>query len=443
MLDAIVVGGGISGMVAADRLRAAGRSVVVLEARDRVGGRTCTVDLLGHPVDVGGQWIGPTQKRAHALARRLGLTTYEQHHRGAKVVRLGGHVATYRGLLPCTAWTGGTADDPRIGPRQLLALARALAHIELAALRLPVGDPWDARRAAAHDALSVEDWLGRHVADPVARRILGWGVNAVFACEPRDLSVLYLLHYARSAGGFQPLLEIRGGAQQTKLRGGAQQYAKRLAEGLDVRLQWPVRAIVQDERGVTVRGERGELRAGRVILAVPPPLAHAIDFASPLPPGRAAMHAKMPMGSVLKWIVAYRAPFWRARGLSGEAVGDGRFVRAAFDACAPDGSLNALVGFVFGDDLEGLKAMDEAGRRNAIVEDLAAFFGPEARDAIGYVDRDWTAEPWSAGCYVGVAPPGLLPPRGDGERRGETTDRGAARARARSGGERRDVGRAS
>ncbi|MCA9611762.1 MAG: FAD-dependent oxidoreductase [Sandaracinus sp.] len=408
MLDAIVVGGGISGAVAAGRLRTAGRSVVLLEARDRLGGRTCTVDLLGHAVDVGGQWIGPTQKRAHALARRLGIATYEQHHRGAKVVRLGAHTATYRGLLPRTAWNGGTVDDPRIGPRQLLSLGRALAHIELAALRLPVGDPWDARHAAKHDALSVEEWLTRHVGDPVARRVLAWGVNAVFACEPRDLSFLYLLHYARSAGGFQPLLEIRGGAQQTKLHGGTQQYAKRLGEGLDVRLDWPVRAIVQDERGVTVRGERGELRAGRVVLAVPPPLAHAIDFAVPLPAGRAAMHAKMPMGSALKWIVAYRTPFWRERGLSGEAVGDGRFVRAAFDACAPDGSFHALVGFVFGDDLAGLKARDEAGRRAAIVEDLASFFGPEARDAIGYVDRDWTSETWSAGCYVGVAPPGLL-----------------------------------
>ncbi|MCB9599084.1 MAG: FAD-dependent oxidoreductase [Sandaracinus sp.] len=161
---------------------------MLLEARDRLGGRTCTVDLLGHAVDVGGQWIGPTQKRAHALARRLGIATYEQHHRGAKVVRLGAHTATYRGLLPRTAWNGGTVDDPRIGPRQLLSLGRALAHIELAALRLPVGDPWDARHAAKHDALSVEEWLTRHVGDPVARRVLAWGVNAVFACEPRDLS---------------------------------------------------------------------------------------------------------------------------------------------------------------------------------------------------------------------------------------------------------------
>ncbi len=396
--DVVVVGAGISGLVAARDLTRRGRRALVLEARDRVGGRTLSVPLGADTVDLGGQWIGPTQDRVRRLAQDLGVATFPQHHQGRKVLALGGRVATYEGLIP------------KASILSLLEAQLAIRRTDALARRVPLDRPHETEDAAALDSITVETWKRGRLFTGAARGLIDIAVRAIFAAEPRDLSFLYFLFYLASGGGLERMARIADGAQQERFVGGAQEVSKRMAAALGarVRLEAPVQAIEQDERGVTVRSARGAHRARFAILALAPALAGRIAYAPPLPAARDALTQRVPMGSVIKWVAGYDRAFWRERGLSGEAICDVGPVGAAFDDTSQDGRQPALVGFILGDAARAWSGRPPEERRAAVLESLARFFGPEAARPTAYVDRDWPADPWSRGCYVGYMPPGVL-----------------------------------
>jgi monoamine oxidase len=399
--DVIVVGAGLSGLVAARALARAGRRVRVLEARDRVGGRTLSSEEHGQIVDLGGQWIGDRHDRLRALAAELGVETFAQHAAGKKVLdRGGGKLRTFTGLLP------------KIGLFGVADLGLALLRLERLARRVSLEDPLATPRAAELDARSLADWIERRVRTRAARDLVGLAAQMIFAAEPRELSLLYFLLYARSGDGLQRLAEIERGAQERRFVTGAQSICARLAGELDGRiaLEHATHAIEQDASGVVVRTAAEAFRARRAILALPPAMLRRIAFTPALPLARAQLHARMPMGSVIKCIASYDRPFWREAGYSGEAFSTTGLVRATFDDCSPSGDHAALVAFVVGDAAKQLsrRCASSAERRAAIVAELARLHGPAAAAPASYVDKDWVADEWSGGCYVGVMPPGLL-----------------------------------
>jgi monoamine oxidase len=398
--DVVVVGAGLSGLTAATRLATGSRKVLVLEARDRVGGRTYTVPFDGTQIDLGGQWLGPTQDRAYALAHELGIRTFPQYLRGQRLLDVGGGgPRAYRGTIPPLR-LHETADS-----------GLTIARLELLSRLVPLEAPWRRSMFSRRwDSLTVEKWLAEAAFTDGARQMAAIAAQMILCAEPREVSFLYFLFYLRSGGGLMRLAEVQNGAQQDRIEGGAQQFSEKLAARLGdrVRLSSPVRKITQTTDGVTVEADGVTVRARRAIIAIPPALARQIQHDPELPTTRRDLETNMPMGSIVKVIVGYERAFWRERDLTGEMLSTGYPCRATFDDCQPGGGHPALVGFVVGDAARKFGKLPADQRRAAVLSQLTGIFGEEATRATAYIDHDWIADPWSTGCYVGLLGPGVL-----------------------------------
>jgi len=388
--DVLVVGAGLAGLTAARDLSAAGRSVLVLEARDRVGGRIVNEDIGdGKIIEMGGQWAGPTQDRILALATELGVASFLTYDTGRKVLHFNGRRGTYTGAIP------------RISPLVLADVGQAQARLEALARRVPTDAPWTARNADRLDAQTFETWIRHHTASRTARMLLTLGAEAVFAAEPGDLSMLHVLFYSHASGSFQRLIDTTGGAQQDRFVGGSALIAQRLAAQLGdiVRLDAAVSRIEVAGDKVTAVTVGGRFEGQHIIVTAPPLLAGRIDYEPALPYWREQLTQRAPMGSVIKCQVIYDEPFWRADGLSGQASGDGAGSRVVFDNSPPDGSPGILLAFLEGDEARRLGRESLEVRRQAVVDSLARYFGPRAARPERYLERDWQQEKWSGGCY--------------------------------------------
>jgi monoamine oxidase len=398
-VDVVVVGAGLAGLTAARHLTAQGITVRVLEARDRVGGRTFDRTLGdGTVVELGAQWIGPTQERIAALATELGVATFPTYNIGENVLVTGEARHRYKGAVP------------RINPLLLADIGQAQARIERMAREVPLHDPTAARHAERWDGQTAETWLRRNVASRAARDLLRVGISAVFACEPADVSLLHLLFYVHSGTSFDALLSVHRGAQEQRFVGGPMQISERMAADLGeaVTLSAPVRRIHHDAAGVNVVSEAGEVRCRYVVVAVPPALAGRIVYRPNLPAARDQLTQKMPMGAVLKVHALYEEPFWRAEGLTGQATSDAGAVRVTFDNSPPGDGPGVLLAFVEGANARALFGATPEQRRAAVLEDLARYFGPKAADPIDYHDLNWADEEYSRGCYGAHLAPGVL-----------------------------------
>jgi monoamine oxidase len=396
--EVAVVGAGLAGLAAARALKAAGHKVVVVEARDRVGGRTLNHDLgEGKALELGAQWVGPTQDRMYELIGELGLETFPTHGAGKNLFERGGRVSRYSGTIP------------RTNPVGLAEVGLAMRRINKMAREVPLEAPWTAPKAEEWDSQTFETWMRRKVRTQVARDILRLAIIGVWAVEPRDVSLLHVLFYTHSAGTLELLTDAEGGAQQDRVVGGTQLISLGMAKELGARaieLSTPVRSIRHGEDGVTIQSDRVSVRAKRAIVAIPPTLAGRIAYDPPLPAVRDGLTQRMAMGSVVKCMAIYERPFWRDEGLSGAITSVSGPVSVGFDNSPPDGRPGVLMGFLEGGAARAHADLDMEERREAVAACFARMFGPEAGEPIDYVDRSWRAEEWSRGCYGGFMPPG-------------------------------------
>ncbi len=408
--DVIVVGAGLAGLTTALEVQRGGQTVVVLEARDRVGGRVMNQRLAcGHVVDVGGQFVGPAQQHVLRLAAELGVETVPIFTDGHAVLEIGSHSYRYR-----------TA--PRISPVQLAGAGRAIVALERAARQIPVQAPWEAPGAAAADSRTLADWARRNARTRLGRFLIEVFSRGVLACEPGEVSLLHVLFYLRAAGGFRQLTETTGAAQQDRFAGGSQLIAIRAAEKLGsgtVRLDAPVSRIEQQGSEVRVHAAGVTAAGRRAVIAVPPALAGRICYDPPLPGDRDQLTQAAPMGSVIKCLAVYDEPFWRGAGYNGQATSDGPGAHVTFDTGPPQGPPGILLGFVTGAEARRLSRAAAADRRGEVLASFGRYFGPAATAPTEYVEHDWTADPWTRGCYGAHFPPGTWTQFGPALRRPE------------------------
>jgi len=413
--DVAIVGAGLAGLVAARRLVAAGRRPLVIEARERVGGRLLNEEIGdGKVVEVGGQWIGPTQERLAALAAELGVGTFPTHDEGRHLLEMNGKVASYSGALT-DARVGLVRELSRaISPLALADFEQARGRLDRMAREVPLEEPWMATKAADWDGQTFATWVGRNTHSAGARQLFELATEAVWAAEPADVSLLHVLFYTHSGGGFNTLVGTGGGAQQDRFHGGSQRIALLMAEELGaerLRLGAPVRLIEHGEDGVTVHatdfchpeGYKGHgqlvVSARRAIVAIPPTLAGRVAYDPPLPARRDQLTQRMPQGTVIKTMAIYERPFWRDEGFSGQASSDAGPARVVFDNSPPDGSPGVLLGFLEGRLARQWGARDAAERRQAILAGHARLFGERAARPERFIERIWAEEEWTRGCY--------------------------------------------
>ncbi|MBY0275935.1 flavin monoamine oxidase family protein [Candidatus Binatia bacterium] len=404
--DVIVVGAGLAGLSAAYEIERAGRSAIVLEARNRVGGRTVNHDLGdGKVTEVGGTFVGPTQDRLMALATELGIGTFKSWDIGESVSFLRGVRGTYTSGDPVTFLSVPGGQD----------LVKAIGLLDGMAKKVPTSSPWTAPDAEDWDSQTFNTWKLANFAGAEGRLALDVISEQVWGAEPRDMSLLYAAWYVAQAGNEDTpgsllrLITTTDGAQDSRFLGGSQRISIEMARRLggSVVLGAPARRIAQEHGRVSVDTDRGRFVGRHVIVAMPPAMAGLLRYEPALPALRMQLTQRFPSGSYAKVEAVYDRPFWRDAGLTGQAFGD-QVVGATFDQTPPDGSPGVLIGFIGGQHARAWDTLDLAGRRQATLDAFAAYFGDEAADPREYIEGRWTNDLWSRGDPVGFAPPGVL-----------------------------------
>ena len=401
MQEVVIIGAGFAGLSAAHALMRKGVSdIVLLEARDRVGGRTKPGSIAGVDVDFGGMWLGPSQTRLKALTETYQAHVYETPLNGKAIFRLAGKEhhgegENFNGLF-------GLRD----------ALNDALSRRRLNRLSAPLdcAAPWRHPDAARLDAVTVEHWIERHIRSARLKSMYRLICFSVFCAEASQISLLFFLHYIKAGGGLEAMISAGpGGAQNYLFHGGVHQIARKMGEALGdrLRLNAPVAAVDWREDGVAVETPQERYDARQAIIAVPPTLLPRIAFSPALPQQKTALNKRLSMGSAIKYWIAYERPFWRDQGFNGMVVRDDCSAAPCFDVSPPDQPRGVIAGFFDGDHALRHGDAPQDARRLMVVDMLAEHFGEDARTPLEYADTDWTAETWSGGCYGAFAPPGV------------------------------------
>ena len=397
-VDLAIVGAGLAGLSAARDARARGWTVAVLEARDRVGGKTWNRRLLdGTSVEGGGQWVGPQQVEVNKLVAELGLETVPTRMVGDSIRLVDGEARRF--AQDAEPWTEAESTD----------IAQAIDALEMLARTIDPRAPWDSPAAADLDRVTFDSWVRSTCSTDAGYEYFTGFLAGIWASNLWEVSLLHILVGVAGAGSdVGSMTGIAGAAQQDRIRGGSQLIALAMAEelGSDVVLSAPVRSIVQIDDRVLVRSDILEVEAQNVIVAVPPAMARRITYTPELSTGRDLLMQRAAMTNTIKIHVVYDEPFWRAAGLSGELRSPGSTMALTFDNTPSDSGLGVIVGFVEAKDATHFRTLPEAERHALVIDQLVLAFGDRARSALRIIEVDWTSEPWSRGAHQILMAPG-------------------------------------
>ncbi|KAH6618453.1 hypothetical protein C7974DRAFT_400115 [Boeremia exigua] len=411
-VDVAVVGAGLAGLTAARNLIRSGKSVVVLEARDRVGGKVYNQPLAnGGVTEVGAEFVGPTQDKVLSMIAELGLKTFDTYDAGLSVVWRN----DTRILFSPDPALGGA---PPVDESALIQIATAQARLDTWAAEVNTSSPWTHPQALNWDNQTFDRFLDDYAAHSDARFVLTTACKALFSVEPREISLLYVIAYIAAAGNettpgsLSRLIAVEGGAQESRVVGGTGLIPERLAETVGfehIILNSPVVKISKDNKGYKVVSRSGVVLAKNVVLAISPPLLRKIAFEPPLPVTRQRLNQNTKMGAIGKGIAVYNTPFWRSQeNVSAQVTSDTGSVRVTFDSTPDDASFGAILGFILGDETREIDKLPVEVGRARILSDYVRYFGGNAQNVTEFVLFRWDLQEWSMGGPTAIAPPNVL-----------------------------------
>ncbi|WP_284750972.1 NAD(P)/FAD-dependent oxidoreductase [Arthrobacter sp. efr-133-R2A-120] len=393
--DVVIVGAGPSGLTAARELKKAGLSVAVLEARDRVGGRTWTDTIDGAMLEIGGQWVSPDQTALMGLLDELGLKMYSRYRDGESVY-----------LAPDGSRTRYTGASFPVSETTAAEMEKLTAILDGLAAEMGPEEPWAHPKARELDTISFHHWLRQNSTDEEACNNIGLFIAGGMLTKPAHaFSALQAVLMAASAGSFSNLTD-EDFILDKRVIGGMQQVSLLIAAELgdDVVLNSPVRTINWEPAGeghrVTVESERATVNARFVIMAVPPNLYSRVSYNPPLPRRQHQMHQHQSLGLVIKVHAVYSTPFWREDGLSGTGFGADALVQEVYDNTNHGDTRGTLVGFISDEKADAVFELSAEDRKKKVLESIASFLGEKALDAEVYYESDWGSEEWTRGAYA-------------------------------------------
>lgn len=400
MFDCAIIGAGLAGLTAARDLVKRGLDVVVIEARDRVGGRVENGVLSdGQYVELGGQWIGSGHDSIAELVSHYGLKTLGNPSTGHLMVRLRGKAKA----LP------SSEDSTDLTPFEVADLGSGLVRLRRLGQRLRDDEAW---------AKANHVWLGQDLTRWVKTNLRTTGAQSRFkkvyqaALGPLEEGTTLQegLMEVNSGPDLEGMLASNGGLNQLRVAGGMFALAAAIAGDLGERIKLgrPVVRVEHGEESGTLVLDGGErIEARQIIATLPPKLAVRLEYEPPLEPWRAETAAKVSSGNVIKAYLVYPEPFWREGGLSGQSSADEGPVRVTFDTTTGDNLRGLLMGYFEGPDADSLSRRSITLRQRAFVDSVVRTFGDVAAEPLEYVERDWSAEPYTGGCHGAHFAPGV------------------------------------